>query len=210
MPSANLPLAAPDVVHTEGVWDRGRPEPRGEGRPQRGADGNKLTGDGLLSPRQVWFDVNILIWSDRPGAQGVHPQARGAADGPGRGSAAGAGRSSRTAVLLRRGVPRGTRSDAYEEQAPCRSDRPAPRQIRGQVRLQRHALAVHAAAHQDDHLQMRMFTSNHTCRGGQQPSTVNYFPAPRCARPSPRVLPASLDPTNPFRVHNIRGRLGAS
>jgi hypothetical protein len=28
-----------------------------------------------------------------------------------------------------------------------------PRQIRGQIRLQRSALAVHAAAHQDDHLQ---------------------------------------------------------
>jgi hypothetical protein len=28
-----------------------------------------------------------------------------------------------------------------------------PRRIRGQIRLQRYALAVHVAAHQDDHLQ---------------------------------------------------------
>jgi hypothetical protein len=36
-----------------------------------------------------------------------------------------------------------------------------PRQIHGQVHLRRHALVVHIAAHQNDPLRMKGFTSSH-------------------------------------------------
>jgi hypothetical protein len=69
-----------------------------------------------------------------------------------------------------------------------------PRRIRGQIRLQRYALAVHVAAHQNDHLQERVFTSSHSCRGDGWPSPVNNFrrhpdalPSPMRASPPPSI-----------------------